>query len=150
MAVEEILISGQAWLAIVCSMVAAILLGFLWYAPFSPTGKIWMKGMNQSADFKPDPKKMAVAYGLMIVGTFLTMYVLVHVMLAFVDAPMADKDLMFSDAAVGSIFVWLGFFVPQAFAQVSWEGKSWSFMFVNVGYSLVNLQIVGAIMAALV
>ena len=51
---------------------------------------------------------------------------------------------------MGAFFMWIGFYVPLYFGSVGWENKSWSLFFVNTGYYLVTLQVVGAIFAAMI
>ncbi len=143
------------WVALGLGMLASIVLGFLWYSKSTPTGKIWMRGMKMSPDFKPDPKKMTVSMVLMVVGTFLFMFVLMHVFLAFRDAyrfdgaRLGDDGITFVDGLMGGFFTWLGFFLPVNFGLVAWEDKPWSFFFVVTSYYLVQLLAVGAIFASM-
>ncbi len=143
--------SDLDWLGIILAILANIVVGFVWYAAKSPTGKVWMKEMNMPPDMKPEPKQMVVSMVLMIVGAFLLMFVLQHTFVAYRDSMTLDDATLagvgFADGATGAFFTWLGFFVPVYFSSVAWEGKSWKLFFVNVGYYLVTLQIAGAIFA---
>lgn len=141
------------WLAIVFAMLASIVLGFLWYAPFTPTGKIWMRGMNFPADVKPTRNKMIVAYILMVLGSFLMFFVLQHVFIAYADAYHIDDpeyDLGLVEGITGGFFMWLGFVLPLQFGQVTWEGKPWSLFFVNAAYYVLTLVGGGVIFAYMV
>jgi hypothetical protein len=92
---------------------------------------------------------MKQAMILMVIGTFLTTYVLAHEVLiwrpsvwnAGVDSPS------FVYGFFAGFFVWLGFYVPVLMGQVSWEGKSWKLFLINAAYYFVNLQLVGMILA---
>jgi len=141
------------WIALVLAMIASIILGFLWYAPFSPTGKVWMKAMNFPSDFKPPRNKMIVAYVLMLLGSFFMFFVFQHTFIAYWDAYRfddAEYQVSVIDGLMGAFFTWLGFIVPLHFSQVTWEGKPWSLFFVNVSYYLVSLTIAGVIYAYMV
>jgi hypothetical protein len=143
-------LSDINWLAVLAGMAINIVLGFLWYSPKMPTGKIWMRGAGHRPDFKPDPKAMAVSMVLMVVGTFLLMFVLFHTFVAYRDAYALDEqgyDLSVMDGLMGGFFVWLGFFLPVNLGAVSWENKPWSYFFVNTLYYLVTLLIVGLVFA---
>lgn len=143
--------SDLDWLAIILAIVANMVIGFVWYAQWAPTGKVWMKAMNIPAGAKPEPKQMMVSLFLMVVGAFLLMFVLQHVYLAFRDAYQLDgarlAGITYGDGASGAFYTWIGFFVPVYLGTVAWEGKPWKLFLVNVGYWLVTLQIAGAIFA---
>src|SRR2546426_12687651 len=62
--------------AILVAVAATMVLGFLWYGPIF--GKAWMKEMGIPADKKPDPKVMRRGMILMLIGSFLTAFVLAH------------------------------------------------------------------------
>ncbi len=137
------------WIAIGVAVLASIILGFLWYSPKLPTGRAWMKGTGIPMDAKLDAKQMAVSMVLMVVGTFLTMYVLMHVMLAFTEGTWIEggATLTYGMAAQGAFFTWLGFYAPAQVGVVAWEGKPWSLFLVNTLYSFVNLLIAGMVFA---
>lgn len=146
--------SDLNWVALLIGMASNVVLGFLWYAAKGPTGRIWMREMKLPADLKPSPKQMMTSLVLMVVGTFLLLFVLMHVFLAFRDAYRLDgarlgDGLEMGDGFQGAIFTWLGFFVPIGLSTVAWEGKSWTLFFVNQGYYLVSLLVVGSIFAAM-
>lgn len=145
--------SDLNWIALLAAMVASVVLGFLWYSPKLPTGRIWMRDMKLPLDHKPTPKQMATGMTLMVIGTFLLMFVLMHVFVAFRDAYRLDGerldgiDLM--DGFQGAFFTWLGFFVPVGFSSVAWEGRPWSLFFVNTSYHFVNLLVAGLVFASM-
>lgn len=145
--------SDLNWIAIVAAMATNIALGFVWYLPKVPTGRIWMKAMNIPAGAKPTPKQMAMSLSLTVLGTFLLMFVLQHVFLAFRDAYRLDgarmDGLEMADGFSGAFFTWIGFFVPLFLSQVAWENRPWSLFLVNASYYLVTLLIAGAIFAAM-
>jgi fluoride ion exporter CrcB/FEX len=145
------------WIAIAAAMASNIVLGFLWYSQKTPTGRLWMKHMGFPKDHKPKPGEMMRAMILMVIGTFLLMFVLQHNFIAYRDAYGIDQmpvnkeyDLSMMDGFMGGFFTWLGFFVPVQLGSISWEGKPWSLFFVNAGYYLVSLVAARLIYAAFV
>jgi hypothetical protein len=145
-------ISDINWIALLAAMGASIVLGFLWYAPFSPTGKAWMKALKMPADFKPDPKKMMLSYGLMLLGSFFMFFVFMHTFIAYHDAYLLDDKnykLTIMDGVVGGVMTTLGFIVPVQFGNVTWENKPWSLFWVNTLYYLVALVLAGIIYVAM-
>ena len=64
------------WLAVLASVVAAMVVGYLWYGPLF--GKAWATEMKLPPDFKPTSKQMSRAMVLQILGAFLMTYVLAH------------------------------------------------------------------------
>ena len=137
------------YLAILLCVVSFMVLGFLWYGPFF--GRAWKKEMGVPEDCKPEPKQMTRSMGLMIVGSFLTSFVLTHNMQAW----MPSRWHVGADAPAyvygffGGFFTWLGFYVPMLFGLVSWENKSWKLFWINAAYYFVALQAAGMILSFL-
>lgn len=146
------------WLAIGLSLLVLIVLGFVWYAPWAPTGKVWARGMGMDPGNMPKPPggKMAVSLVLMVLGSFLMVFVFAHTFMVYEDAyrnestgGQEDYDLSLMDGLMGAFFTWLGFIVPINLNTVAFENRSWGFFTVNVGYYLVGLAIAGILLAVL-
>ena len=146
------------WLAIGLSWLALMVIGFVWYAKWFPTGKAWMRGMGWDPDNMPKPPagKMAVSMILMVIGAFLMMFVFAHTNMVYQDAfrnadtgGQADYDLTVMDGVMGAFFTWLGFIVPLNLNAVAFDGKPWSLFFVNAGYYLVGLMVAGLLLVTL-
>src|SRR4051794_20661828 len=78
--------SGMSWLGLVLALLANIVIGFVWYAKWSPMGKVWMRDMNIPMDAKPNGAQMAKGLILMVVGSFLIMFVFAHTFWVYQDA----------------------------------------------------------------
>lgn len=146
------------WLAIGLSWLALMVIGFVWYAKWFPTGKVWMRGMGWDPENMPKPPagKMAVSMVLMVIGSFLMMFVFAHTNMVYQDAfrntdtgGTADYDLTVMDGLMGAFFTWLGFIVPLNLNAVAFDGKPWSLFFVNAGYYLVGLMVAGLLLVTL-
>jgi hypothetical protein len=97
---------------------------------------------------------MAVSMTLMVLGSFLMMFVFAHTNMVYEDAFRneasdgdAGYDLTVADALIGAVFTWLGFIVPVSLNQVAFENKRWSTFAVNTGYYLVALLVAGLLLA---
>lgn len=128
--------------AVLASAAAAFLVGGLWYTVLF--GKYWARKEGIPMDQKPSGGRMALLYGLQLVGALLMMYVFAHVLHAFWAA---GEERNVPTAMMGAVWTWLGFIVPLALGKATWEGKGWGVFAVNAGYWLVNLLIASAIIA---
>ncbi|MBM9502329.1 DUF1761 domain-containing protein [Leptospira sp. 201903071] len=135
------------YLAVLAAVVANFIIGSLWYGPIF--GKLWMKEMGIPADFKPDQKEMYRAMGMMVIGSFLTAYVLFYTTNVWrASSWHAGED---SPAYVYGFFsgfyTWLGFYVPLCINSVAFEGRSWKFFSIGAGYYFISLQTVAMILS---
>jgi hypothetical protein len=44
-----------------------------------------------------------------------------------------------------AFWLWLGYIATYSLNAISYEGKSWTFYFINTGYQFVGLMMIGAI-----
>jgi hypothetical protein len=129
------------YVAVVVSAVIAMALGFIWYGPLF--GKQWAKEMGWTKDKIESMKKnsnMNRNYALQAVGALLLAYVFAHV-IDFSEATGVVAGLQ------GGFWMWLGFVAPLLLGKVLWEGKSWNLYFLDAGYYLAQLLLMGAILA---
>lgn len=145
--------SGLNWLGLVLAVVFNMVLGFIWYAPKTPTGRIWMRAMKMDPNMKPNMGQMMKGLLLMVIGSFLLMFVFAHNFWVYQDAyqntasgGMAGYRLRLMDGVMGGLFTWLGFFVPQHWSGVAWENKPWSLFFVQAGYTLITMVVAGILL----
>jgi len=130
--------------AVLTSVVISVILGTLWYGPLF--GKSWMHMMGITQEKMEDMKKsgqaaMRMSYGIMIVSSLITTYVLAYILKSF-----AIGDA--SSAIQFAVLVWLGFIGTIMTGIVSWEGKPWKLWLINSGYHLVNLAIASWILVS--
>lgn len=143
------------WLGLGLALLANMVIGFAWYAKWSPTGRIWMRHMGMDPDNMPPPpaKMMAMSMTLMVIGAFLMMFVFTHNFWVYQDAYQntatggtAGANLSVMDGVMGGVFTWLGFIVPLNLNAVAFENKPWSLFWVNAGYYLVTLVVAGILL----
>lgn len=136
-----------SYLAIGIATVAHFVFGFLWYTPLF--GKVWAKEMGLSKDMEIPKGFMVKALFLNLIGNFLLAWVLAHNIAAW-DAHSWGHETTFAppigQVVASAVFTWLGFFVPQGFTDVTWNGKSWKLFFINTTYHLLALLLVAFIL----
>jgi hypothetical protein len=132
------------YLAVLVAAVASMVIGSLWYGPIF--GKKWiaLMGWTEEQMNSAKAKGMGKSYALMFVGSLLMAYVLAH---SVIYAAYYMRVSGFSAGLMVGFWNWLGFVVPVSLGSVLWEGKSWKLWFLNVGYYLVTLMVMGAILA---
>lgn len=135
------------YLAVVLGAVVTIVVGFFWYGPVF--GKKWiaLSGIPPEALAEGTSKKgMLRSYPVMILGALVMAYVLFHVL---VFAMAYTKTSGWTAGVSSGFWMWLGFVAPVTMGSVLWERKSWTLWFINAGYYLVSLVLMGALLGAM-
>ena len=129
------------WMAIIVAAVINMVLGFLWYGPLF--GKAWQKliGLTDSRLEEMKKKGMTQTYVFTMVGAVAMAFVLNQIVTS-----TGTMDLM-SGVMLG-FWAWLGFVAPVQLSQVLYEQKSWNLYFINTGYYLVALVLMGGLLAS--
>ncbi len=137
------------YLAILVCGIAAMALGTLWYGPLF--GKAWMAMVGHTqADMekaKADPtakRAMFKSYAIMFVGALVMAYVLAHFM-TYAAAYLGESAMM--AGIMCAIWAWLGFVATTSMGSVLWENRPWKYWFITSGYYLVQLIVMGTILA---
>jgi hypothetical protein len=133
------------WWAIIVTSIISVIIGSLWYGPLF--GKMWMAsvGISMPGSMTPEIKKaMYRSYALVIVGSLIMNYVLLH---SIVYASSYYIEGGVAAGLMAGFWNWLGFVVPVSLGPVLWENRPWKFWFITAGYYLVLLLINGAILA---
>lgn len=125
------------------SIIFSVILGFIWYGPLF--GKKWMElnGMKMP-DPKPSFKTMLKPMGFSFFGAFCMSFVLARIILIG-NAYLGTSGI--SSGLATACMVWIGFIVPAHISASNWEGKSWKLFWINTGYWLVYLFVVGGLTA---
>jgi hypothetical protein len=123
---------------IVAALVGGMVVGSIWYAK-GVFGKTWMRvaGVTEANLKKSSPAKSMVGG---FIASLLMAYVLSRVLIAFGAASAMD-------GIRGGFWVWLGFVATVMGMGVIYERKSTTYWWVNAGYQLVALAVMGAILA---
>ena len=131
------------YLAVLVAAVANMVIGSIWYGPLF--GKKWVKLQGWSKDDmeKMKEKGMSKTYLLAFVGSLLMSFVLFH---ALVFAATYLNASGINAGVMAGFWNWLGFVAPVTLGMVLWEGKSWKLWFLQTGYYLVSLCVMGIIL----
>jgi hypothetical protein len=134
------------FLAILACGVASLALGFLWYGPLF--GKAWSKlmgwGEMTKEKMKEMQKKAMPGYAVSFIGSLVMAYVLLH-SLTYANAYFGTSGI--ENGLMAGFWNWLGFVVPITIGTVLWEGKSMKLWYINAGYYLAQLLLMGTILS---
>lgn len=131
------------YLAVLTAAISSMVTGGLWYGPLFSKKWIAYMGWNP-AEMEQRKKAATKGYMVMFIGSLLMAYVLAHALVfagSYLKASGASAGLM-----VG-FWNWLGFVAPITIGAVLWEGRPWGLFFLNAGYQLLNLLVMGVILA---
>lgn len=150
------------FLAIAVAAIVPLLVGAIWYNP-KVLGTAWMKASGMTEE-KIKGANMGVIFGVTLVLSFMLAFtvngMVIHQVaaqqLAFTN-PDAESFKTFMEefgnmhrnyghgalhGAIGAIF----FVLPVLGINALFERKGWKYILVNVGYWVVTLAIMGAIL----
>ena len=136
-------------LAVLVCAIAAMILGFLWYGPLF--GKTWAELMgwgSMTAEMLKEKQKGATpGYIASFVGALVMAYILSHSIAFAASYPALASYANLQVGLTTGFFMWLGFVAPVTVGTVFWDGRPWRLWFINAGYYLVQLLVMGTILA---
>ncbi len=122
--------------AVLVAGVADMIIGAIWYSK-ALFAKPWMKALGKTqAEIKAKP----TMYVYMFAGALVMAYILAH-FVAYTNSTTA------MDGAITGLWAWLGFVATTFLGLKVFEDRSWELYIINVGYYLVALVSMGAILA---
>ena len=123
------------WIAIILCVVASMIIGFLWYSNML-FAKPWVKLIGKKMD---DMKNPGMSYALTTLSSAI-MAIVLSMIIRYADA----MDLM--DGALIGLLAGLGFVATTTATNYLFEGRSKNLYLINVGYHVVTLTVMGAIL----
>ena len=125
------------WLAVLVAGISSFMLGGVWYSP-ALFGNAWMKENRFSVD---DVKKSnkAKTFG----WSFLFSLIMAANLGMFINDPKTDLVLGLTWGALAGLWVFCGIAIVALF-----EMKTWRYIFINGGFCVVALALMGAIIGA--
>ncbi len=130
--------------AILITVVANFIVGFLWYTPLF--GKAWARELGFDTSVKPPAGALAKGMIMGIIGNFLLAFVFAHNIAAWYFVPATQDAPAIGNIISSTVFTWLGFFVPVDLNAVAWENKSWKLFAINSGYHFTILLVASIIL----
>ncbi len=123
--------------AVIVAAIANYIIGAIWYGALF--GETWKK-LSGISDMKPTPLNIAVG----LISALVMSWVLAH---ALVFAGAYLKTTGVSAGLMTGFFNWLGFIATVTVGSVIYENKPWKLWFLNNGYWLISLLVMGTILA---
>jgi hypothetical protein len=124
------------WLGMLVSVIAAMVVGAIWYAP-PVFGNTWQKlvGLKEK-DMKTG---VAKAYIIMVIVAIVTAFVLQRFLI------ITNPDSLYQAVKVG-LWLWLGFVATYAIGGGVFEHRPGKLIAINLGNNLVTLLVMSAIL----
>lgn len=123
--------------AIIVAALSSWLLGYLWYSPYL-FGRRWLALVGSDFSFKPASAKKTMLFSL---GGAIVMASVLGIVTIGVESV--------SDGAQIGFWMWLGFVATTTLNEFIYSAKPkpWAIYYINNGYYLASLIIIGAILA---
>ena len=125
------------WLAVLIAGISAFILGGVWYSP-ALFGKSWMKENNFTVDDVQKGNK-----GKIFGWSFVLSMVMAANLAMFLADPTIDLAMSIVYGFLTGTWIFCGIAIVGLF-----EHKSARYIFINGGYMLVALSLMGAIIGA--
>ena len=126
------------YLAVVVAAVIAFAIGGLWYSPML-FAKQWVKAHGYTEDRVKEMQKGAgKAYAVSIVGQLL-IALAIAVLVGYLHLTHCVQGLKLA------FLIWAGFAVPLGLMAAMFTDKKLAVFFIDAGYQLVYLLIMGSI-----
>ncbi|HKP32507.1 MAG TPA: DUF1761 domain-containing protein [Chitinophagaceae bacterium] len=125
------------WLAVLAAGVSAFILGGIWYSP-ALFGKAWMKENNLSVEQVQKGNKAKI-FG----WSFILSLIMAANLGMFVSDPKIDFTMTIVYGLLTGVWIFCGIAIVSLF-----ELRSARYIFINGGYMLVALTLMGAIIGA--
>jgi hypothetical protein len=125
------------FLAVLVAAIVNYVFATIWYALIF--GKIWQK-LTGITDMKPAPMNII----LVLIGSFVLSFILYH-SIVFGNAYFKISGV--TGGLMGGFFGWFGYIAPVTLATKLWEKKPWGLWFLDNGFWLISLLIMGIILS---
>jgi len=126
------------WAAVGTATIMGYVLGALWYSPIL-FGKVWMKVANIDQDQISKSNK-GLTYGVSFIFIAIASFNLAYF--------VADPKIGAMMGATYGFLTGFGWVMMGIGVTALFELKSWSYIFINGGYWVVNLTVMGLILGS--
>ncbi len=126
------------WLAVIAATISGFVLGGLWYSQLL-FGKTWMKAAEMT-DEKVRSANMIKTYGC----AFIFMLIAAVNLGYFLASPAIQA----ADGALYGFLTGFGWMFMGVGVIALFEQKSWPYIFINGGYWVVTMTVMGLIIGA--
>ena len=126
------------WLAVISATFSCFLLGGLWYSPIL-LGKAWMKVNG----FTPEKVNQGNKVKLFAFAILLAFVMAVNLFMFLNGTPGLNVVMGTIYGALSGVWIFCGIGIVALFEQ-----RSWLYILINGGYSLLAMACMGAIIGA--
>ncbi len=130
--------SSINWLAVVASVVASMVIGFIYYHP-KVLFNTWWVAIGRSLKEQPSPNPMIWVYTILASAVEA---VFVSLLLTTMGSTGVAAGLQ------AGFFIWLGFVAPTHLVNNLFAGRPWKVFIIETGNHLLYLLAAGAILAS--
>lgn len=132
------------WLSMVISTLIPMIVGFAWYHK-AVFGDAWMKSIGMTEE-QAASGNMAMTMGISLVMAFILSFFLIN----FNNGPGQEGQFdTFKHGAFHGVFIGIVVVMPVFVTNGLFEQKSWKNLFINLGYWLLTLALMGGVLDAM-
>ncbi|MCP4121748.1 MAG: DUF1761 domain-containing protein [Bacteroidetes bacterium] len=137
------------FLSIAVAAVSCFAVGFIWYHP-KTFGPVWMHSIGMTEE-KAKQGNMPLIFGVsFVVALLLAFYLYLDV--NFGGAPGMEHGTpdyqTFKHGAFHGLFLGILVALPVIFTNALYEQRNFKYMFINAGYWIVSMALMGGIVCA--
>ena len=135
------------WPAVFVSAIVPMVIGFLYYHP-KLVGGAWMKANGFTLEGLTPPKP--ILYGVaLLLSVLLSMFMSLNVTGPGQETgPDGHSFATFGHGVVHGVLINLTVLLPVLGTLSIFEKRGWNWVFVNLGYWIITLSIMGGILSA--
>ena len=132
------------WLSMVIATVIPTVTGFIWYHK-ALFGTAWMDSIGMTEEKMKDAN-MGVIFGISFVMAFFLSFFLIN----FNNGPGQEGGFdTFKHGAFHGAFIGIIVIMPVLISGGLFEHRSWKNIFINVGYWIITLVLMGGVLDAM-
>jgi len=137
------------FLSIVLAAVSCFGVGFIWYNPLT-FGSVWMQAIGMTEE-KAKQGNMPLIFGIsFVVALLVAFYLYLNVNIG--GAPGMEHGTpdyqTFKHGAFHGLLLGILVALPVIFTNALYEQRNFKYMFINAGYWIVSMALMGGIVCA--
>jgi hypothetical protein len=125
------------WLAVLVAVVVHQIVGFLWYGPLF--GRLWMEGIGKTREELGSPTTALITAAVSALVMAFALALLLTV----------PEDVNVGTGLIFGAIIGIGFVATTAATRAAYEDTNRTVLLLGIGYQIIGLLIMGAIIGAL-